>query len=87
MAVVAIIAAGDMCRMFTRRYDTVMAGTTGSDDLCVVDRKRRNQGIGCMAIFTHIAGLNVRRIFASGIGAIVAACAITRDIDVVKVRR
>ena len=41
MAVVAIVAAGDMRRMFADGDGAVMAGTAGANDLRVVDRERR----------------------------------------------
>jgi len=40
-----------------------------------------------MAVLTNIGRLHVRRILAGGIGAVVAARAITRDVHVIKIGR
>ena len=39
VAVIAIVATGDVCRVFARCRDAVVAGTAGAKDLGVIDRK------------------------------------------------
>ena len=87
MAVVAVDTAGDVSGVFADRCDAVMTGTAGPDDLGVIDGKCRDPCVGCMAIFTDNAGLNVVRSLARRIGTVMAARAVTCDVDVVEVRR
>jgi len=87
MAVVAGIAACDVCWMFTRRSDTVMTGATGAYYLGVIDGKRRYEHIGGMAVFADIAGLNMCRGLAGRLGAVMAVDAVTRNVDVVEIGR
>ena len=87
VAVVTVVTAGNMRRMFADRYHTVMAGAAGADDLSVVNRIRRNPGIRCMAIFADDTGKNMVGVLARCIRTVVAARTIACDIDVVKVCR
>ena len=87
VAVVAIVAAGNMRRMLANRYYTVMAGAAGADDLRMVNRKCRNPGVWCMAIFADNTGKNMVGVLAGCIRTVVAARTIASDIDVVKVCR
>lgn len=61
MAVVALIATRDMRRMFSGRGDTVVAGATGSEDLCVINRDDRYESYCGVAIFADVCGRNVGR--------------------------
>lgn len=65
----------------------IVAGVAGPDDLCVINRKRWNPDIGCMAVLAYISGLNMRRILAGCIGTVMAARAIAGDIHVIKICR
>ena len=87
MAVIAIIAAGDMRRVFADGYHTVMTRAAGPNYLGVVDCKGRNPGVWCMAIFADDTGKNMVGILARCVSAVVAARAIACDVDVVKVCR
>ena len=87
VAVVAIVAAGNMRRMLANRYYTVMAGAAGADDLRMVNRKCRNPGVWCMAIFADNTGKNMVGVLAGRVCTVVTARTITCDIDVVKVCR
>jgi hypothetical protein len=62
-----------------------MTGTTGADDLCMVDRKYRHPDVRRMTVLAEVAGLYVRRPLTSGIRAVMAAKAIARDIDVIEI--
>jgi len=85
MAVIAIIAAGDMCRVFANSYHAIMTRAAGPNNLGVVDSKGRDPGIRCMAIFADDAGENMVGVFPRGVSAVVAARTISCDVDVVKV--
>ena len=43
MAIVAVIAARDMCWMFACRNDAIMAAQAGADDLRVVNGEDRRK--------------------------------------------
>jgi len=85
VAVIAIIAAGDMRRVFADGYHTVMTRAAGPNYLGVVDCKGRNPGVWCMAIFADDAGENMVGILVRCVRAVVAARTIACDVDVVKV--
>ena len=85
MAVIAIIAAGDMRRVFADGYHAVMTRAASPNYLGVVDCKGRNPGVWCMAIFADDTGKNMIGILARCIRAVVAASTISCDVDMVKV--
>jgi len=87
MAIIAVVAAGDMRRMFSCSNRAVMARTTSANDLRVINVESRYPRIRRMTVFAHVAGLNVCRVLASRICTVVAARAISRDVHVVKVGR
>ena len=86
MAVVAVIAAGDMRWVLACRDDAVMAGAASADDLGVVHCESWNPDVRVMAVFANICCQNVCRVFAGRFDAVVAACAIAGDADVIKIR-
>jgi len=87
VTVITIIAAGDMRWVFANGYHTVMTRATSSNNLSVVNRKCRNPGVRCMAIFADNTGKNMVGVLARCIRTVVAARTIACDIDVIKVRR
>jgi len=87
VAVITIIAAGDMRWVFANGYHTVMTRATSPNNLSVVNRECWNPGVRCMAIFADNTGKNMVGVLAGGIRAVVAARTIASDIDVIKVRR
>jgi len=86
VAVVAIIAAGDMRWVFARRDDAVMAGAASADYLSMVHCESWNPDVRVMAVFANICCQNMCRIFAGRFDAVVAACAIASDADVIEIR-
>lgn len=87
MTVVAVVAAGNVRRVFPYRRDTVVARGASADNLCVIDRVHRCEDIGCVTVLAHITGENVRWSFAGRIGAVVAARTVTGNVDMIEVRR
>ena len=85
MAVFAIIAAGDMSRIFSNCYDAVMAGATRANDLSVVYRIGGYPHIRVVAVFANISRLNVRRVFAGGFNTVVTTGAIAGDADMIEI--
>jgi hypothetical protein len=54
MAIVTVIAAADVGWVFAGRYRAIVAGTTGADDLGVIDRGRWNPQCVAVAVFADI---------------------------------
>jgi len=86
VAVVAIIAAGDMRRVLARRNNAIVAGAAGSYNLGMVYRVSWNPDIGVMAVLANFCSQNVRRVLAGRFDTVVAACTITGDAYVIKIR-
>ena len=87
MTVIAGIAAGDMCRVLTDRNDAVMAGTTGSQYLGVVNSHHGCEQIGGVAVLADIRCLNMVWVLTDSLCAIVTTDTVTRDAQVIEVRR
>ena len=85
MAVIAIVATGDVRGMLAGGRDAVVARAAGANDLCVIYREYWSKNISRMAVLTHIAGLDMRDRFAGCLDTIVAAEAVINDADVVEV--
>jgi len=87
MAIVAGIAACYMSWVFPGCGDAVVTRATSSDDLSMVHRTDWCPDIGGVAVFADIAGLNVVKILAGSIRAVVAVNAVVRNVCVVEIRR
>ena len=87
MTVIAIVATRDMRGMFTGSDDTVMAGETRADNLCVIDDVDRLPHNVVVAVLTDIGRIAMCRVLTGCIGAVVAAEAVVRDVRVIEVSR
>ena len=87
VTVIAVISTGDVCRMLSNRYHTIVTRTAGAKNLSVIDRKHGREHIGGMAVLANVGCLNVCEILAHGIGTVVAVDAIASDIHVIEIRR
>ena len=87
MAVIAVVAAGNMRWVLADCGDAVMAGTTSSQYLGVIDYRHWREHARVMTVFTNVRRLNVSRVFADRLGAIVTVYAIARDGGVVELCR
>ncbi len=85
MAVVTGRATRNVVRIFSGRYDAVMARAARTDYLGMVNRVGRHPGIGVVAIFTDVRGLDVVEVLAGRFRSVVAAGAITSNAYMVKV--
>ncbi len=85
MTIVTISSAVYMCRGLPGRYHAVMTGPASSEYLRVIDGERRRPNIRCMTVFADIGRLNMGERFAGSFDAVMAADAVTGDIDVIKV--
>ncbi len=86
MTVVAIIAAGDMRWVLACRNDAVVARAAGTDHLGVIHGVCWHPDIGIVAVFANFRCQNVRRVFAGCLYAVVAACTIAGDTNVIEIR-
>ena len=85
VTVVAGIGAVEMCGVLAHGGYAVVAGTAGTDHLGVIDSKYRCENVRRVAVLANIAGRNVLRIFAGGIGAVMAINAIARYVQMIEV--
>ena len=76
-----------MCRVLTYGSNAIVAGDTGSNDLRVIDEQHRCKHICRVAVLTDIRCLNVCRILANCVRAVMTADAIAGDVDVIEIRR
>ena len=87
MAIITVIAAADMGRVFARGGAAIVAGTTATDHLRVINRGRGNPQRVAVAIFANIGGLDVSRCLAGGSGAVMTINTAADDVDMIEVRR
>ena len=87
VAVVAVVPACDMGRMFAGRDDTIMAGAATAKHLSVVDGICRRPYSRRMTVFADIGRQSMCRVLACGIRAVMAVDAVTRVIHMIEVRR
>ena len=86
MAVITRVTAVNVILILTRGRDAIVAGSTGTGYLRVINCICRHPDIRRMAVLADIAGLYMRESFAGGIGAIVTTHTIAGDIYMVKIR-
>ncbi len=86
MTVVTSIAAGNVGRVLADRDHAIMTRAAGAKYLCMVDRVYGRKHIGVVAVFAHIACLDMRRILAGGVGAVMAGSTVAGDTSVIKIR-
>jgi hypothetical protein len=87
MAVITVIAAGEVRRVLSCGCRAVMAGKASAEHLRVVDRDRRHKGNRVVAVLTHVGCRDVIRIPARCIDTVMAGEAGARDIAVIEDRR
>ena len=85
MAVIAIGAAGNVCRVLAGGYYAVMAGAAATEHLRMVYGINRHPDVRVMAVFANIGRLNMREVFAGGFDAVVATDTIAHDTCVIKI--
>lgn len=86
VAVITVISAGDMRRMFASGGNTVVTGATATQYLGVVDGNCWLPYHRAVAVLANIRCLNMRRAFAGCICTVMAGHAVARDIGMVEIR-
>jgi len=87
VAIVTFACCDEVSRILAGRRIAVMAGTAGTENLCVINRC---YGYPCnrrMAVLTNVGGQDMCRMLAGGIGAVMAADAVIGDVGVIEVGR
>ena len=87
VAIVTIVTTVDMGWMLTCSYRAVMAGGTAAYNLRMVDPVCGCKEDAVMTVLADIGRLDMRRVLADGLCAVVAAEAIARYVDVIEVGR
>ncbi len=86
MAIIAVVAARDVSRVFARCRNAVMAAIAGTQYLGVIDRHDRRPQICGVAVLADIRRLHVSRIFSCRVRAVMAAHAVPGNVYVAEVR-
>lgn len=84
MAVVAIIAAGNVSGVLTARNQAVVTRSTASQDLCMVHDVDRSPGDTVMTFLASVGRQNVGLTLTSRLGTVVTAGAVVEDVGVIK---
>ena len=87
MAVIASIAAGDMCRRLAGGNDAVMTGVATAEHLGVINSHHWRKYIRRVTVLADIRGLNVCRVLADCVGTVMAAGAVAGDIHMIEICR
>lgn len=87
MAIIAIIATGNMGCVLACCRSAIVAGSASAEDLSVINGDRGLKGRRAMAIFTDIGGLNVHGALADRGCTVVAAHAVANDAFVIETGR
>ena len=86
VAVVAVVTASDVRRILAGRRVTVMAGEASSEHLRMVHRVGRCERHIVMTVLAHVARINMRRIFAGGLDAVMTVDTVCSNAAVVEIR-
>lgn len=86
VAQTAILSGVEVPWILTCRCCAVMAGRAGTQYLSVIDQNHGRPHGWTVTVFADVGRRRVSRTFTGGVGAIVAADAVPRDIRVIKVR-
>ena len=87
MAIIAVVAAGDMRRVLAFSNDAVMTGATAANDLGMIDDYNGHKHRGAVTVFTDVRRLDVCRVLADRFRTVVAVDAIGGYQAVVEGRR
>lgn len=87
MAIITSVAAGDVRRMLANCDDSVVTGAARTNYLSVVHRENGGEYIRIVAVLANVAGLNVCQVLADRIDAVMAVDTVSRDVQVIEVRR
>ena len=84
MAIVAVIATRNVCRVLAGRRNPVMTRAAGTNHLRMIDGIGRGPHIGVVAVLANDGRLNMRRTLARCIDTVVAVGAVACDVGVIE---
>lgn len=87
MAVIAVVTACNMSRVFAGRGGPVVTGTASSNDLGMVDYFSRSPDSAAMTVLADVCSLYVCQGLTRGFHTVVTAEAVADDADMVEVGR
>jgi len=87
MAIVAVITARDMHRVFSGRSNAIMTSAAVAQYLSMVDSGHRPPDRCAVAVLADVRRLNVRRVFAGCVRAVMAGHTVAGDICVIEIGR
>jgi len=87
VAIVAIVAAGNVVATLALRNAAIVAGDTSAEHLGVIHHEHRQEYRCAVAVFANIGRQRVHRTFSGRGSTIMAVDAVTRDARVVEVSR
>ncbi len=85
MAVVAGSTALNVIGSFPSSDHAIVTAAAGTDHLGVVNRNGWHEHSRVVAVLTNIAGLDMRRVLADRLSAVMTAGAVARDTCVIEV--
>ena len=85
VAVITVVATGKVRRVLAFCRHAIVAGETGANHLRMVDHVGRRKRRNVMTIFADVCGVDVSRVLANGIGAVMAAETIAGDAGMVEI--
>ena len=83
---IALFCGAEVILVLTDRVNAIVTRSTRAEYLRVIDRKHRRKHVGRVAVFANIRSLNMCRVFAGCVSAVVAAGTVAGDIHVVEIR-
>ena len=87
MAVVAIIAAGNVRWMFSGCRLTIVTGEASAQHLRMIHCHHGLPNVGRVTIFAHVGRLDMGRVLAGGVCAVVTTCAVAREVHMIEIGR
>ena len=85
VAVITVVATGKVRRVLAFCRHAIVAGEAGANHLRMVDHVGRRKRRNVMTIFADVCGVDVSRVLANGIGAVMAAETIAGDAGMVEI--
>jgi hypothetical protein len=85
MAIVTVVATGDMRRVFAGGGCTIVTSSASSQDLGMINIECRRPGVRVVAILANISREYVVGILSRGLNPVMATDTVSSDVDMVKV--
>ncbi len=87
MTIITVVAGRDMRQMFAGRSNPVVARTTSTKNLGMVDSISRRKYVRVVTVFANVRRLYMCRSLAHRIDAVMTAGTVINDSKVIEIRR